>query len=301
MNIVITGAGYLGSALAEHFFGLGHTVTVVSGEETCPFVLNGVKYVHEDLRLGCEKLKESLDGADVCICTAAVCGVLEFAYDTRNCYNNTLIDQNSVIALSSVENGPKRVFYFSSSEVYGPCTNAREGDSFKIEQTNRGSYATEKALGEFLFNILCHRGIDVCVIRPFNVVGSYSQRTGNQKIGHILPNFIRAVKNGRMICLYNNESRCYIDIHDFCAAIAKILETRQTEKFTVYNIGNPKNKYTNDEVAEMVKEISGADVEIKYVPALEIAPISKRKPNITKLQKIYKPKTSLVSSIKSML
>ena len=301
MKIVITGAGFIGSALAEHFSSQNNDVFVVSKEPDCPFNLENVVYVSEDLTLGHEMLKRALENSDICICTAAICGVLKFAYDPTACYQNCLIDQNTLAALSEAENGADTVVYFSSSEVYGECKNAKETDKFNFAQTTRGGYAAEKVLGEYFYSILCMRSKSVRIVRPFNVVGRYSHKTGKQSRGFLLPNLVQQAQEGKPLTIYNNESRCYLDIRDLVAATAAIATAQDLEPFEVFNIANPKNKYSNNEVAELVQELSGTSSEIVSTPVPEIASCAFRKANISKLQKIYKPKFPLVSSIKNML
>lgn len=303
MKVVITGAGYIGSSLAEYYVTLGDDVTVVSKESTQPFELDNVKYVQEDLVYSHEKLAQELKSADLCICTAANVGVLKFAYDNTLAYQNCSIDQNTLAALSEQNTPVNTVVYLSSSEVYGECKNVKETDKFGFSQNNRGSYAAEKALAEFFFSILCHRGVNVRCARLFNVVGRYSHRTGMQSRGFIMSNFVHQAQEGKPLVVYNNESRCYIDIHDVVKAIDAIAKADSDElnKFEVFNICNTRNKYTNDEVAELVKELSASSSEIVHAPVPEVAPIAFRKCNTSKLQKYFKPKVNLVSSIKSML
>ena len=299
MKVVITGAGFIGSALAEYYLTLGNDVTVVSKEKTQPFELDNIKYVQEDLVHGYEKLAEALKGCDLCICTAANVGVLKFAYDNTLAYQNCLIDQNTLAALSEQDQNVSTVVYLSSSEVYGECKNARETDNFGFTQNHRGSYAAEKAMAEFFFSILCHRGTRVRIARLFNVVGRYSHHTGNQSRGFILSNFVQQAQEGKPLVIYNDESRCYIDIRDAVNAIDAI--TKTDAQYDVFNICNPKNKYNNAEVAELVKELAASNSGIVRAPVPEAAPVAFRKGNITKLQKLFKPRVSLVGSIKSML
>ena len=307
MKIVITGAGFIGSALAEHLASAGHDVHVVSRAKTWEYNVPNITYYSEDLTQGCTELEKALENADICICTAANVGTLKFALEPSLATENNIIDFNTMLALVTQENRPHTVIYLSSSSVYGQCRNAKEGDNYNFGQGNVAGYAAAKVNGEFLFRGLCTRGINLRIVRPFNVCGQFSTRTGVQRDGFLVSNLTKAAKENKPLKLYNNESRCYIDIHDVVYFLDKLVaDSNNPEKrglgfYDIHNVVNPKNNYTNEEVAELIKEMSGTDACIEYVPNPGIDLLPTRKGSNAKMKELYNPKVTLDRTIKNLL
>ena len=107
--------------------------------------------------------------------------------------DNILINQNLLLACQN--SGVKKIIYTSSSEIYGPTpiTPTSENEPIVLHSlSNRYSYASSKAFGEFQIRIWCEQnGIDWLILRPFN---TYGPRMVSGGYGQVIPELIQRMK-----------------------------------------------------------------------------------------------------------
>lgn len=178
----------------------------------------------------------------------------------------------------SKNTGVKRVYYSSSSEVYG--------EPFEIpqnEQTtplnSRLPYAIVKNVGEAFLRTY-HREFDLnyLIFRFFNTYGP------NQSEDFVVPRFIRQAMEDRDITIYGDGSQtrtfCYVD--DNIEACVNAHLTGKIENDTV-NIGSDV-ECTIRALAEKVVELTGSKSKIIHLPPLAEGDMTRRKPDITKMR-----------------
>jgi UDP-glucose 4-epimerase len=207
---------------------------------------------------------------------AAVVGV-------QRTLQNPLWVMNDIHGIEHVLNlskntGVKRVYYSSSSEVYG--------EPFEIpqnEQTtplnSRLPYAIVKNVGEaFLRTYHKEFGLNYLIFRFFNTYGP------NQSEDFVVPRFIRQAMTDQDITLYGDGSQtrtfCYVD--DNVEACINAHLTGQIENDTI-NIGSDA-EFTIKELAEKVIDITGSKSRIVHLPPLPEGDMTRRKPDISKMR-----------------
>lgn len=180
----------------------------------------------------------------------------------------------------SKNTGVRRVYYSSSSEVYG--------EPFEIPQNehttplnSRLPYAIVKNVGEaFLRTYHKEFGLNYLIFRFFNTYGP------NQSEDFVVPRFIRQAMENRDITLYGDGSQtrtfCYVD--DNVEACMNAHLTGQIENDTI-NIGSDV-EYTIRALAEKVIELTGSKSEIIHLPPLAEGDMTRRKPDIGKMRKL---------------
>ena len=160
MKILVTGAaGFLGSHLCDELLSKNYIVLGIDNffrgkEENLPSHKN-FSFVQADLRE--KSLTEKIFNEfnpDIVIHYAAINGTRYF-YDIpfKVCNDNIIITQN---VLEACNQNVKKIVYASSSEVYGPSPviPTSESEPMILHPTaDRDSYASSKAIGEFLVKL----------------------------------------------------------------------------------------------------------------------------------------------------
>lgn len=176
--------------------------------------------------------------------------------------------------------GVKRIFYSSSSEVYGePVVLPQHEHTTPLN--SRLPYAIVKNVGEaFCRSFQQEYGLDYTIFRFFNTYGP------KQSSDFVMSKFLRAALGGRDITIYGDGSQsrtfCYIEDNlDAC------LTTLFSEKYKndVYNIGNDV-VISIKELAETIIELTGSSSRIVYLPPLKDGDMTKRQPDISKMREL---------------
>ena len=183
----------------------------------------------------------------------------------------------NILSLSK-NSGVKRVFYSSSSEVYG--------EPFEIpqnEQTtplnSRLPYAIVKNVGEAFFRSYYHEyGLEYTIFRFFNTYGP------NQSEDFVVPRFLKAALKNEPIYIYGDgqqtRSFCYVDDNiDTCIKAM----TNQSCLNDVLNIGSD-TEMTILDLAKIVIATSKSNSEIIHLPPLEEGDMTRRCPDTSKMK-----------------
>lgn len=185
----------------------------------------------------------------------------------------------NILSLSK-NTGVNRVFYSSSSEVYG--------EPFEIpqnEQTtplnSRLPYAIVKNVGEAFFKAYEREyHLDFTIFRLFNTYGI------KQSDDFVLPRFVRLALKNHPIPIYGDgqQTRSFCHITDNIDTCIKAMEENICVN-DVLNIGNDIEISILD-LAKKVIAISGSSSEIIHLPALKEGDMTRRCPDITKMKGI---------------
>ena len=190
----------------------------------------------------------------------------------------------------------KRVFFSSSSEVYGEPVELPQHEQ-TTPLNSRVPYAVVKNVGESFFRSYEKvYGLPYTIFRFFNTYGP------NQSMDFVISKFLDAALRGDDITIYGDGSQtrtfCYVD--DNVNACIKIFEENHILN-DVINIGGAK-EYKIIDVAKTIINISGSSSKIIHLPPLPEGDMTRRMPDNTKMLKILnKELISLEDGIKRMI
>ena len=183
----------------------------------------------------------------------------------------------NILSLSK-NSGVKRVFYSSSSEVYG--------EPFEIpqnEQTtplnSRLPYAIVKNVGEAFFKSYYQEyGLEYTIFRFFNTYGP------NQSEDFVVPKFLKAALKNEPIYIYGDgkQTRSFCFVDDNIETCIKALKDPNCHN-EVINIGSDK-EMTILELAQTIVKASNSKSKIINIPALEEGDMARRCPDTSKMK-----------------
>lgn len=184
----------------------------------------------------------------------------------------------NIFALSK-NTGVKRIFFSSSSEVYGEPVSLPQHEH-DTPLNSRLPYAVVKNIGEsYCRSYQQEYGLDYTIFRFFNTYGP------KQSPDFVMSKFLRAALNNQDITIYGDGSQtrtfCYIkDNIDACLEIFR----NDDCKNEVYNIGSDRI-ITILELAENIVKLTNSSSKIVHLPSLKEGDMSRRQPDITQMRK----------------
>ncbi|MFD6757110.1 MULTISPECIES: UDP-glucose 4-epimerase GalE [Micromonospora] len=279
--LVTGGAGFIGSVVTRMLLDAGHQVVVL-----------------DDLRTG---HREALapdatfveagihDAARVLTPEAGFDGVLHFAAliaagesmvaPERYWHNNTV---GSLALLDAVRAaGVPRLVFSSTAAVYGnPVELPIVETAIKAPTNTYG--ATKLAVDMALTSEAIGHGLAAVSLRYFNVAGAYLD--GDTALGerhdpetHLIPIALEVAADRRdKLQLFGDDYptidgtcvRDYIHVADLARAHLLALGAAVPGQHRIYNLGNG-NGFTNRQVVEVVREVTGHPVPVEMAPRRE--------------------------------
>ncbi len=300
-KILITGgAGFIGSSLAKRLLGLDqYEIVIVDNfltgirsnlpiHSNCRFIKCDVNNYHEIAPV------LTSNHFDYVFHYAAVVGVLR-TLDNPAQVLKDLEGIRNILELCKSTN-VKRVFFSSSSEVYGePVELPQNEDTTPLN--SRLPYAVVKNVGEaFCRSYLQEFDQNYTIFRFFNTYGP------GQSQDFVISKFLRAAVNNAPITIYGDGSQnrtfCYIDDNTDC--VVKIMEGDLMMN-DVINIGSDIN-YTILELANLIIKVTGSKSEIVYLPPLKEGDMTRRLPDSSKMKEILnRPFTPLDEGLMNLV
>jgi len=183
----------------------------------------------------------------------------------------------NILSLSK-NSGVKRVFYASSSEVYGEPFEIPQNEN-TTPLNSRLPYAIVKNVGEAFFKAYKKEyDLDYTIFRFFNTYGP------NQSNDFVIPRFVKLALKNQPIPIYGkgDQTRSFCFIDDNIDTCVKTLEN-DLHINDVLNIGNDE-EISILEVAKKVINITHSDSEIIHLPALKEGDMKRRCPDLTKMK-----------------
>jgi UDP-glucuronate decarboxylase len=201
----------------------------------------------------------------------------------------------NILELSKLA-GVKRIFYSSSSEVYGEGLEFPQNES-TTPLNSRLPYAVVKNVGEsFLRSFNKEYGLGYTIFRFFNTYGP------RQSEDFVVTRFLRQAMSNKPITVYGSGSQtrtfCYIDDN-----IETTLECLQKGLCLndVMNVGND-DEIAVSELASQIIKVTGSKSSVEYLPALKEGDMTRRLPDISKMKSILKrPLTTLENGLKKTI
>jgi len=298
-RILLTGgAGFIGTTLTRRLIDDNEIVVydnlhrdAMGGTELADHP--NLTFVQGDV-LDTELVTETAKGATHIVHLAAIAGVdTVLESPVRTMRVNMIGTYNVLEAAHATIDSLERLVDFSTSEVFGRHAYKVE----EVHETAQGSvgearwtYAVSKLAGEHLAHAYHDEfGLPTVSVRPFNVYGP------GQIGGGAIRAFIETVLGGEDLTIHGDGSQvrawCYVD--DMVDALMLVLE-RPEAAGEVFNIGNERSVLTILELAEQIRQLMGADVEINFRP-LHYTDVEMRIPNIDKARKLlgWEPQVDL--------
>jgi UDP-glucose 4-epimerase len=193
----------------------------------------------------------------------------------------------------SKNTGVKRVFYSSSSEVYGEPVEFPQNE-MTTPLNSRLPYAVVKNVGEaFLRSYQKEYGLDYTIFRFFNTYGP------RQSEDFVIARFLKQAIGGQPLNIYGSgmQTRTFCYIEDNIETTVSCL--RQSISVNdVINVGNDE-EITIKDLADKVIKYTASSSRIDFLPALKEGDMSRRRPDNTKMKAILKrPLISLEVGLK---
>lgn len=273
MKILVTGgAGFIGSAVAQRLFSLGHTVTVIDNfndyydvsvkHARVGALLEGVEVIRGDITDG-EFLSTlfSEHSFDAVAHLAAQAGV-RYSLEHPEVYVQANVVGTQTLLEVMKKNRVERMVYASTSSVYG---NTSQVPFKETESADKpvSIYAATKRAGELIahtYATLC--GMNITCLRFFTVYGPWGRPD------MALFKFTDAMLKGEPIDVYNNGEHkrdfTYIDdiVDGFVAALEKPFG------YEIINLGNGSPVELLKYIAVLEKEL-GITAEKNMLPMQE--------------------------------
>ncbi len=303
MKILITGgAGFIPSCLAEKLAEKPENNIVIvdnfltgRAEKIPVSKHNNIKFIKCDVN----DFKDISSvfyayGFDYVFHYAAMVGVLRTQENPVSVLEDISGIKN-VLNLSK-NTGVKRIYFSSSSEVYGEPVEFPQNEH-TTPLNSRLPYAIVKNVGEsYLKSYKQEFDLDYTIFRFFNTYGP------KQSKDFVVSKFISAALNNRDITIYGDGSQtrtfCFID-----------------DNITATTNAFYQNKYVNDvvniggdieisilELAKLIVKLTGSTSKIVHVPALKEGDMTRRKPDVTKMkQLLHRDNVTLEEGLKKVL
>jgi UDP-glucose 4-epimerase len=287
--VLTGGAGFIGSTLTRRLIDDNEIVIydnlhrdAMGGTDVADHP--NLTFIQGDVLDG-ELIAETAKGATHIVHLAAIAGVdTVLESPVRTMRVNLIGTYNVLEAAHGTIDSLERLVDFSTSEVFGRHAYKVE----EIHETAQGSvgearwtYAVSKLAGEHLAHAYHDEfGLPTVSVRPFNVYGP------GQIGGGAIRAFIETVLAGEDLTIHGDGSQvrawCYVD--DMVDALMLVLE-RPEAVGEVFNVGNERSVLTILELAEQIRQLMNADVDINFRP-LHYTDVEMRIPNIDKARKL---------------
>jgi UDP-glucose 4-epimerase len=196
----------------------------------------------------------------------------------------------------SKNTGVKRVFFSSSSEVYGePVEFPQNEDTTPLN--SKLPYAIVKNVGEaFLKTYKKVYDLDYTIFRFFNTYGP------DQSQDFVMSKFINAALRNEPITLYGDGSQtrtfCFVDDNIETTTMALYNDLFVND---VVNVGSDI-EMSIKQLAEKVVALTGSASEIIHLPALTEGDMTRRKPDNSKMKAILnRPLVTVDEGIQIMI
>lgn len=294
-KILITGgAGFIGSSLSErlsrdpeNFVVIADNLNTGSHSKVPKSIHNNIKFIKADVN----DFKDIASifysyGFDYVFHYAAMVGVkrtlahpVMVLNDMKGIYNILNLAKNS---------GVKRVFYSSSSEVYGEPVEYPQNEH-TTPLNSRLPYAIVKNVGEaYLRSFKKEYDLDFTIFRLFNTYGP------KQSTDFVISKFLAAAMKEKDISIYGDGSQtrtfCYIDDH-LDATVNAFYNNLVVND--VANIGTD-NEITILELAKLIVKLTNSRSKIIHLPQLKEGDMTRRKPDVTKMRMLLQHEATLL-------
>lgn len=249
MKILITGGvGFIGSHLVDYWVSRNCEVVVIDNESAkCneKYYNDKAIYYKKDVA-DLESTRECYKNVDYVFHLAAEARI-QLAIQNPEKTLRTNVLGTAIVLQNSFEAGVKRVIYSSSSSVYGNNKCPFKED---MELDCLNTYALSKRFGELYCKTFLKKGLDIVILRYFNVYGKREPFLG--ELAPIVGKFLLLKKEGKPLTIIGDglQTRDFTHIEDVVRA--NILAATERKAIgEVLNIGTGL-AYSILELAKMI-------------------------------------------------
>lgn len=301
--LVTGGAGFIGSAMAEKLaLYPEHEVVIVDNFRTGDPVklpdsskYNNIRFIKCDVNNF-----QDISGIfyafhfDYVFHYAALVGVQRTLKNPVSVLDDIKGIEN-ILRLSK-NTGVKRVYFSSSSEVYGEPVEFPQNER-TTPLNSRLPYAVVKNVGEaFLRSYQQEYGLEYTIFRFFNTYGP------KQSSDFVVSRFIRMALANEDITVYGDglqtRTFCYID-DNVDACYQAFIDNRYVND--VINIGG-NEEIPVIQLAKTIIQITGSSSSIIHLPPLAEGDMTRRLPDVSKMNDLLRrPRISLEEGLKRII
>lgn len=266
MRVFIVGVnGFIGNALARRILGeLPWSIVGIDLYQDNIADLRGhpaFEFLQGDLTLEQDWMESQIQRCDILVPLAAIATPKSYIADPLGVFELAFMENLKLIKLATKYR--KRVIHPSTSEVYGMTPDAE----FDEESSNlvlgpihkmRWIYSCSKQLlDRIIYAYGMKHGLNYTIFRPFNWVGPRLDRLGaaGDHKHRVVTQFISDILCNRKVQIVGdgNQRRSFLYIEDGIDALMNILvDSRGSAKQQIFNIGNPHNDSSIDELAALL-------------------------------------------------
>lgn len=284
--LVTGGAGFIGSSMAERLARDPDNYVVIVDNLLTGSLSKVPKSIHQNVKFIKADANDIMDLSsifhayrfDYVFHYAAVVGV-------KRTLANPVMVLNDITGINNVLNlskntGVKRVFYTSSSEVYGEPVEFPQNE-YTTPLNSRLPYAIVKNVGEaYLRSFKREYDLDFTIFRLFNTYGP------KQSADFVISKFLLAALKDKDITIYGDGSQtrtfCFIDDH--LDATTNAFYNNLLVNY-VANIGSDK-EISMLELAKFIIKHTNSRSAIVHMPALAEGDMTRRRPDLTKMKEL---------------
>ncbi len=301
MRILITGgAGFIGSHLSQALLQAGHEImcldNLFSGTKKNIYSLLGnprFEFIRHDVT------QPILLDTDRIYNMACPASPVHYQVNPVKTVKTNVMGTINMLGIA--KRVKARILQASTSEVYGdpqehPQTESYWGNVNPIGP--RSCYDEGKRVAETLM-MDYHRqnGVDIRISRIFNTYGPNM----SEHDGRVVSNFIVQALSRKPMTVYGegNQTRSFCYVSDLVRGLILLMETPGITG--PVNMGNPE-EFTILELAELVREMTGARSEINFEPLPQDDPV-RRRPDISRAVDLlgWKPEVPLRDGLKQTI
>ncbi|MBE1486913.1 UDP-glucose 4-epimerase GalE [Plantactinospora soyae] len=282
MKLLVTGgAGYIGSVVTRMLLDAGHQVVVLDDLRTGypEAVAPEATFVRSSIHDAAEVLTPDA-GFDGVLHLAALIAAGESMVKPEIYWANNTVGSLALLDAARTAGVPRFVFS-STAAVYGNPTSLPIAETANTLPTNTYG-ATKLAVDFALASMATAHGLAAVSLRYFNVAGAYL-RDGvalgerHEPETHLIPIALQVAAGQReKLQLFGDDYptldgtcvRDYIHVEDLARAHLLALEAARPGEHRVFNLGNG-NGFTNRQVVEAVREVTGHPVPTETAPRRE--------------------------------
>ena len=286
INILITGgAGHVGASLANKLSEKDNVSIVIldnlsTGKKQNLLLRENIKFIEGDINKisGMEAmLKEQ--PFNYIFHYSAVVGVQRTQDHPLLVFDD--IDGIKNILSIALQHSTQRVYFSSSSEVYGEPVEIPQHE-MTTPLNSKIPYAIVKNVGEsFLRSYQKEFNLNYTILRFFNTYGPL------QSDDFVITRFIKLALENEDLIIYGDgaQTRTFLHVDDNINFTIECLENNYFNN-DVVNLGSDEEMRI-DALAEKVIEMTNSKSKIKFIAPLEEGDMSRRKPDLNKFRSVY--------------
>ena len=292
--LITGGTGFQGSHLVEHFLDCGYEVTTLNtfserGEQNLSYLKKKPNIVWGSVT-DPEIVAKTVREHDIVLHLAAHISVDESILNPGFTFRANI--EGAYNVLEAVRKQKNRLIYTSTCEVYGAPVGKRLIDE-ATELKPHSPYAASKAAADRLcFSYFKTYGLNIVIIRPFNVFGP---RQREDEFGALIPISVKRALDGKNLQIsgHGHQTRDYMHIDDLVRAYDLIVNLENTAG-EVYNFGTGVETSVKEIVEYIAKKLG---VGIEYLEARP-GEVSNFCADITKVKALgFQPKVNIWEGI----